>query len=72
VAVTTLFGIRTFIDCLDADSPAAGFDTALRALEAHRKQKEKEADARHKSEQEAAKKAADPKPASGRRRRTSG
>jgi len=73
LGATALFGIRTFIDCLDADSPGSAFDTALRALETHRKQKEKEADARHKSEQEAAKaakKAGEPKPVTGRRRRT--
>ncbi len=46
---TASFGLRTFIDCLQADSPVDGFDIALHALDAHRKQKEKEAETRHKA-----------------------
>lgn len=54
------FGMRTFVDCLQADSPSEGFSLALRALETHRKQKEKEAETLHKSRQKAEKAATGP------------
>jgi len=54
------FGLRTFADCLGADSPADGFKIAIHALETHRKQKEKEAEAQHKARQQAEKAAAKP------------
>ncbi len=59
------FGFRTFTDCLGADSPGEGFKIAMRALESHRKQKEKEAEASHKARLLAGK----PAPKSGRARR---
>lgn len=52
---TAAFGWRTFVDCLQADSPGDGVTIALRALDNHRKQKEKEAEAAHKARQLAAK-----------------
>lgn len=55
---TASFGLRTFVDCLQADSPGEGAAIAFKALENHRKQQEKEAEARHKSDQAAAKAAA--------------
>ena len=54
------FGMRPFVDCLQADSPSEGFSLALRALEVHRKQREKEAEALHKSQQKAEKAATAP------------
>src|ERR1019366_7084765 len=64
------FGLRTFVDCLEADSPAKGFHIAFHALEAHRKQKEKEAEALHKARQKTAK--ADSHPANRTRRAANG
>ena len=58
---TAAFGLRTFVDCLQADSPAEGISLAVRALETHRKQNEKEAEARHKARVQAEKAAAPPK-----------
>jgi hypothetical protein len=52
---TAAFGLRTFVDCLQADSPAEGVSVAVRALDAHRKQNEKEAEARHKARVQAEK-----------------
>jgi hypothetical protein len=52
------FGLRTFVDCLQADSPGEGISLAVRALETHRKQNEKEAEARHKAKAKAEKAAA--------------
>jgi len=43
------FGLRTFADCLGADSPGDGFKIAMHALDTHRKQKEKLEGARHKA-----------------------
>jgi hypothetical protein len=57
---TAGFGLRTFIDCLQADSPGEGAAIAFKALENHRKQQEKESEARHKLDQAAAKAAAKP------------
>ena len=67
IGKTVGFGLRTFMDCLEADSPADGFHIALRALETHRKQREKEAESLHKAQQQAAKAAA---PATSRSKRT--
>jgi hypothetical protein len=50
--------VRTFVDCLQADSPVEGIGLAVRAFEAHRKQNEKEAEARHKARAQAEKAAA--------------
>jgi hypothetical protein len=63
------FGFRTFVDCLSAKSPGDGFATAWDALNGHRKQQEKAAEASFKAEQSAAKAAAKaaPKPAAKRR-----
>jgi hypothetical protein len=58
---TAAFGLRTFVDCLQADSPAEGISLAVRALETHRKQNEKAAEARHKARVQAEKAAAPPK-----------
>jgi hypothetical protein len=52
---TAAFGVRTFVDCLQADSPVEGISLAVRALESHRKQNEKEAEARHKARAQAEK-----------------
>jgi hypothetical protein len=52
---TAAFGVRTFVDCLQADSPVEGISLAVRALETHRKQNEKEAEARHKARAQAEK-----------------
>ena len=52
---TAVFGLRTFVDCLQADSPAEGVSLAVRALDTHRKQNEKEAEARHKARAQAEK-----------------
>jgi hypothetical protein len=54
------FGLQTFVDCLQADSPAEGFHLAIRALETHRKQKERESETLHKARQKAEKAAAPP------------
>jgi len=62
------FGLRTFVECLQADSPAEGFHLAFRALETHRKQKERESETLHKARQKAEKAAAPP----ARRTRRSG
>jgi len=43
------FGLRTFVDCLQADSPRDGCKIAMHALDSHRKQMEKESEARHKA-----------------------
>ncbi len=55
---TAAFGLRTFVDCLDADSPADGIQLAAKALQLHQKQTEKEAEARHKSLAQAEKESA--------------
>jgi len=60
LAEAATFGLRTFADCLGADSPAEGFKIAIHALETHRKQKEKEAEARHKTQLQAEKAAVKP------------
>jgi hypothetical protein len=57
---TAAFGLRTFVDCLQADSPGEGAAIAFKALENHRKQQEKAAEARHKADLSAAKAAARP------------
>jgi hypothetical protein len=49
LAETAGFGFRTFTDCLGADGPADGVKIALRSLEIHRRQQEKEAEARQKA-----------------------
>ena len=49
------FGLRTFVDCLQADSPRDGIKIAMHALDGHRKQKEKESEAAHKARLAAAK-----------------
>ncbi|MGH7997745.1 MAG: hypothetical protein ACREFX_15480, partial [Opitutaceae bacterium] len=64
---TAGFGIRTFVDCLGADSPSDGYATAFKALDTHRRRKEKEAEARHKAARAAAK---DSKPAVRRARKS--
>ncbi len=69
---TAAFGLRTFVDCLQADTPGEGAAIAFKALENHRKQKEKAAEARHKADLSAAKAAARPAAraaASGRRKK---
>ncbi len=48
------FGLRTFVDCLHAESPRDGCKIALRALEVHRRQIEKESEVRHKARPAAA------------------
>jgi len=63
------FGVRTFVDCLGAKSPVDGFNSALAALEDHRKREEKEAEAQHKAEQSAAKAAAKAEPKSSAKKR---
>jgi len=50
------FGLQTFTDCLQANSPGDGFKIAMHAWDGHRKQKEKEAEAWHKARLQAAKK----------------
>jgi len=45
---TAGFGLRTFVDCLRADSPSDGLKIALHSLDAHRRQREKETEARHR------------------------
>lgn len=42
------FGFRTFADCLRADSPGDGLRIAVKALDEHRKSREKEAEAQYK------------------------
>jgi hypothetical protein len=45
---TAGFGLRTFVDCLRADSPSDGLKIALHSLDSHRRQREKETEARHR------------------------
>jgi hypothetical protein len=47
---TLRFGVRSFIDGLEADSPGEGFKSAVQAWEQHRKQKEKAEEARYKAQ----------------------
>jgi hypothetical protein len=69
ISAAASFGVRTFVDCLGAKSPADGFSTALAALADYRKQQEKEAEAQFKAEQTAAKAAAKAEPKSPAKKR---
>jgi hypothetical protein len=47
---TLRFGVRSFVDALEADSPADGFRAAVQAWEHHRRQREKAEEARYKAQ----------------------
>ncbi len=49
---TIRFGVRTFVDGLEAGTPGEGFKTAVQAWEQHRKQREKAEEARYKAQTE--------------------